>query len=320
MPSRTDLNGASFRVLRFVCFALLLVFLPAVCVKNAVAVKDSRFGTVASPVKLAFPPQRLTEIGTTQLHGIIDAAELADLRWPTFVKYRTEVRDFYDSCDGALPWMRDLRPTPQALAIVQLLRTADREGLNPEDYDGPRWDDRIRALEQSTPVPESDLVRFDLALTVSAMRYVSDLHLGRVNPRLFHFELDIDHTNFDLSEFLRQRLVDASDEDIATAIEAVEPPFPAYHRTLNALRTYLELARRDDGELLPVLRKAIRPGDSYLGLLRLRELLALLGDLPEGEKDIVSPVYQGALVTAVIEFSAAARSGAEWPDRCGDTQ
>ncbi len=114
--------------------------------------------------------------------------------------------------------------------------------MNPEDYDGSRWDGRIRALEQSNPVPESDLVRFDLALTVSAMRYVSDLHLGRVNPRLFHFEPDIDHTNLDLSEFLRQRLVGASDEDISTAIEAVEPPFPTYHRTLNALRTYLELA------------------------------------------------------------------------------
>lgn len=302
MASRTDRNGANLCDLRFVCFALLLMFLPTVCVKNAMAVEDARFGAVASPVKLAFRPQQLTEIGTTQLHAMIDAAELTDLRWPKFVKYRTEVRDFYDSCDGALPWMRDLRPTPQALAIIQLLRTADREGLNPEDYEGPRWDGRIRALEQSNPVPESDLVRFDLALTVSAMRYVSDLHLGRVNPRLFHFELDIDHTNFDLSDFLRQTLVAASDEDIASAIEAVEPPFPTYHRTLNALRTYLELARRDDGELLPVPRKAIRPGDSYTGLPRLRELLALLGDLPEKEKNVVSPVYQGALVTALKGF------------------
>ena len=63
-----------------------------------------------------------------------------------------------------------------------------------------------------TPVPESDLVRFDLALTVSAMRYISDLHLGRVNPRLFHFELDFDLTNLDLSEFLQHQLVNASDD------------------------------------------------------------------------------------------------------------
>jgi len=187
----------------------------------------------ASPVKMASAPQQLTAIGKTQLHAIVDAAELADLRWPTFAEYGSEVRELYDSFDGALPWMRASRPTSQALAIIQLLKDADREGLNPEDYDGPRWDSRMSAFEQPSPAPESDLVRFDVALTVSAMRYVSDLHLGRVNPRLFHFELDIDHTHFDLSEFLRQILVNASDID--TTIEAVEPPFPTYHRTLNAL-------------------------------------------------------------------------------------
>lgn len=107
------------------------------------------------------------------------------------------------------------------------------------------------------------------------MRYISDLHLGRVNPRRFHFELDIDHTNFDLSEFLQQQVVNAS--DVGGVIAAVEPPFPTYQRILTALRTYLELARRDDGELLPAPRTAIKPGDAYPGLPRLMRLLVLLG-------------------------------------------
>ncbi len=135
------------------------------------------------------------------------------------------------------------------------------------------------------------------------MRYISDLHLGRVNPRLFDSELDMDHTSFDLSEFLRDRLVNASETDIETAIEGIEPPFPTYRRTLNALRTYLELSRRDDGELLPVPRQAIRPGDAYAGLPRLARLLVLLGDLPETEKEVEPPVvYQGALVAGVKSF------------------
>ncbi|MGA8310924.1 MAG: L,D-transpeptidase family protein, partial [Terriglobales bacterium] len=241
--------------------------------------------------------------GKTQLHAIVDSAELADLFWPNFAKYRSEARGLYDSFGGALPWISGSRPTLQALAIIQVLKGADREGLNPEDYDGPRWDNRTGVLQQPSPASESDLIRFDVALTVSAMRYVSDLHLGRVNPRLFHLELDIDHTSFDLSEFLRQNLVSASDID--TAIDAVEPPFPTYRRTLNTLRTYLELARRDDGALLPVPRKAIRPGDSYAGVPRLIRLLVLLGDLTEEEKEkdvVPSALYQGALVTAVKRF------------------
>ena len=303
MPSRTGRNGAGPRDLPLVTFALLLVFLPAGQVGNAVQGSTSRSGDRASPLKIVAAPQQLSGIGKTQLHAIVDSAELADLFWPNFAKYRSEARGLYDSFGGALPWISGSRPTLQALAIIQVLKGADREGLNPEDYDGPRWDNRTGVLQQPSPASESDLIRFDVALTVSAMRYVSDLHLGRVNPRLFHLELDIDHTSFDLSEFLRQNLVSASDID--TAIDAVEPPFPTYRRTLNTLRTYLELARRDDGALLPVPRKAIRPGDSYAGVPRLIRLLVLLGDLTEEEKEkdvVPSALYQGALVTAVKRF------------------
>jgi murein L,D-transpeptidase YcbB/YkuD len=305
LPSRTGRNRASLRDFPLFCFVLLFVLLPGGQLGNAVEGSTSRSGDAASLLKMDSPPQQLSEIGKTQLHAILDGAELADLRWPNFAKYRSQVRELYDSSDGALLWIVASRPTAQALAIIQVFKSADREGLNPEDYDGPRWDNRTSVLQQSNPASESDLIRVDVALTVSAMRYVSDLHLGRVNPRLFHWELDVDHTSFDLSEFVRQNLVGASDID--TAIEAVEPPFPTYRRTLNALGTYLERARRDDGERLPVPPRAIRPGDYYAGMPRLIRLLVLLGDLAEEEekkeKDAGPPVlYQGALVTAVKRF------------------
>jgi L,D-transpeptidase YcbB len=281
--------------LRVVSVVLMLVFLPPGGATGAV--KEGRLGpTAASSV-----PQSLSETGKTQLNAILDAAELADLRWSSFGTYRIDVRKFYDAFNASLPWTRESRPRSQAVAMIQLLKDAENEGLNPEDYDGPRWDGRISTLQQPDPAPESELVRFDVALTVSAMRYISDLHLGRVNPRRFHFELDIDHTNVDLSEFLQQQVVDAS--DVGSVIAAVEPPFPIYQRTLHALRTYVDLARRDDGEFLPVPRKAIKPGDAYSGLPRLCRLLVLLGDLPEKEKDVSSStLYQGALVKAVTRF------------------
>lgn len=279
---------------------MFLVVPPASAGRNTV--NTSSLGAATPFVTTASSaPQQLTATGKTQLRAIVNAAELTDLRWPTFGKYQREVRELYDSFDEALPWVQEFRPTSQALSSIQLLKNADSEGLSSEDYDGPRWDSRISALEQASPASESDLVRFDVALTVSIMRYVSDLHLGRVNPRLDHFELDIDHTNFDLSNFLRENLVSASDFD--TAIQAAEPPFPTYRRTLIALRTYLELARRDNGELLPVPRRAVKTGDAYTGLPRLIQLLVLLGDLPAQEKDVVPPtVYQGAVVTAVKRF------------------
>jgi murein L,D-transpeptidase YcbB/YkuD len=69
------------------------------------------------------------------------------------------------------------------------------------------------------------------------------------------------------------------------------------------LQNYLELARRDDGEVLPSPRHVIQPGNSYSGVPRLVSLLTLLGDFPNA--DAKAPrrmIYEGSLVDAVKHF------------------
>jgi hypothetical protein len=63
------------------------------------------------------------------------------------------------------------------------LKHADEKGLRVEDYDGPLWDTRLDEFTGSKSSSETDEIGFDVALTVSTMRFLSDLHLGRVNPR-----------------------------------------------------------------------------------------------------------------------------------------
>ncbi len=245
-------------------------------------------------------PQRLSGEGTAKLRAILEAGVLPDLRWAGFQNYQTEAQEFYIAFDHTLPWLRDSEPTPQAIAIIRALQRAETKGLRPEDYDGPRWDQRIESLQKTRHGPESDLVRFDVALTVSAMRYISDLHIGRVNPRLFHFGLDIDRRQFDLSEFLRSELVDA--KDVGAVLDSVEPPFPAYHRTIVALNRYLELAHQDDGKSLPVPEGVVKPGDSYAGVEQLVKRLQLVGDFPPNQEAPLSGIYRGSLVDAVKHF------------------
>ena len=102
-------------------------------------------------------------------------------------------------------------------------------------------------------------MKFDLALTVCAMRYISDLHIGKVNPKHLDFAFDEESKKYDLAEFLKDRVVGAA--DVAGVLAQVEPPYPGYRRTVQALQTYTALARKDDGELLPPVKKAIAPGD-----------------------------------------------------------
>ena len=182
--------------------------------------------------------------------------------------------------------------------MITILKQADTKGLDPEDYDGTLWSARIGKLRSAST---TDLAHFDLALTVSVMRYLSDLHLGRVNPRYFHFGFDVEHNKYDLSHFVRERLV--SSPDVEAPLATAEPPFGGYRRTEKALRLYLQLAQRDDGERLTIPMRPVVLGDRYSGTKRLQRLLCLLGDLQaDACLADAGDVYTSLLADGVTHF------------------
>jgi len=252
--------------------------------------------------KSAAPPQQLSAEGQASLRAIIQAGNLADLRWPDFSDYDKHVQKFYESYGYSLPWVREGKPAAQAQQVIALLLQAEQKGLSAEDYDGPRWADRLAKLKPAAPQPsEADAVRFDVALTVCVMRYISDLHIGKVNPKHFDFGLDVEAKKYNLPEFLNEHVVDAP--DVAGVLAQVEPPYPGYRRTMQALHTYLEVAKEYDEKPLPATQKTIAPGDSYAGVPQLTRLLQLVGDLPAGANvPADGTVYQGPLVEAVKNF------------------
>jgi len=235
---------------------------------------------------------------SSQLRGIASAGHLPELRWPDFSDYRGHVQNFYEPSSYAPAWIRDGHTTPQALAVIELLKHADSEGLDPEDYDGPRWADRLARLQKARDA--SQVAIFDAAVTICLMRYISDRHIGKINPEHFKFGLSVEAKKYNLPGFLRERLVNG---DVKTELAQIGPPFAAYKRTLEALRQYAQLAREDDGEKLRVSNKPIAPGSPYDGTRRLARLLRLLGDLPTNAAiSDDSNLYEGALVEAVKHF------------------
>jgi murein L,D-transpeptidase YcbB/YkuD len=267
-----------------------LLLLAIGCLVAVAAALGSQVATTADPS---------SEFAST-LRQIAAAGQLSDLRWPDFSDYRIHVTNFYDAANYAPAWLNNNEPTQQAQTLIDVLKQADAKGLNAEDYDGSRWADRLARLRQS-PSP-ADRARFDAALTVCVMRYVSDLHIGRVNPQHFKFNLDVSAKKYDLPAFLRDKLIHGA--DVRAELDQVEPPFAGYKRTQLALQQYMELSRQDNGEQLPVPAKPVDPGGTYGGVPRLTRLLRLLCDLPDGAVAENSSVYNGPLVDAVKHFQA----------------
>ena len=252
----------------------------------------------------------LSPQGVAALQATVESGHLQDLRWPDFSDYRAHIRDFYDPAGYGLGWVHGSPASPQvtsqAMAVITLLEAADNKGLHAEDYDGPRWPDRLARLRQTNPPPtEDDLGRFDLALTVSLMRYISDLHIGKVNPRHFNFGLDIEHKKYKLQDLIRQKIINS--QDPGAVLAQVEPQFAGYRRTVQAVQAYLALEKQGDGEPITVPATPVHPGDPYISVPQLAQRLALLGDLPPNISPAVasgdSPAtYGGALVEAVKHF------------------
>lgn len=254
------------------------------------------------PAPSSGPPQTLSAEGQSSLRAIIEAGNLSDLRWPDFSDYGKHLKKFYDSYGYSLPWVRGMQPTAQARQVIAILQDAEQKGLSAEDYDGSRWAGRLAKLKPAAAQPsEADALRFDAALTVCVMRYISDLHIGKVNPKHFDFGYDVETKKYDLPDLLKGRVVDAADP--ASVLAQVEPPYPGYLRTIQALHRYLQIEKQYDGKPLPTVQKTIAPGSPYEGVPQLTKFLRLVGDLPvDATVPTDATVYEGPLVDAVKSF------------------
>jgi L,D-transpeptidase YcbB len=275
--------------------ALIALLLGFQC--TTVSSAQTQFATPGGSTGAELSPQAQAWMRET-----ISTGKFPESRWPDFSDYRKQISKFYELNGESLWWVRGMEPTPQARQVIAALLKADQKGLSADDYDGPRWNDRLAKLKPATSQPaEMDAIKFDVALTICAMRYISDLHIGKVNPKRFDFALNDESKRYDLPEFLKDHVVNAG--NVPDVLARVEPAYPGYRRTIGALQTYLELAQKDDGEQLPPVKKPIVPGDIYPGVPRLTRILRLVGDLPaDANIPEDSAIYQGALVNAVKNF------------------
>jgi len=244
--------------------------------------------------------QQLSDRGAVELQTMLNVAKLAALGDDRLVTFVGHAQQAYDSKNHHLLWVKRGQFTPQAREVLDRLEHADEKGLDPQDYDGRFGEFRFAPPEIPGHPSESDLIRLDISLTLAVMQYLFDVHRGRANPKPMAFVVEIGGTSLDLPSFVTQELVEARDP--RAAMEAVEPQFLGYRRTLSALQCYQNFLRQDSGAPLPDSAKPVEPGKQYPDAPRLRDLLLLLGDLPEARSPVAPDIYDTELSKAVERF------------------
>jgi len=232
-----------------------------------------------------------------ELRKLVRSGYLADLRWPDFADYRQSLESLYEASGYSPVWFANGRLSVQARALIAVIESASEKGLNPQDYDASKlseWADQLGSVTSA-----GGTARLDVGLSVAAMRYISALHSGRINPQRALFALARRDERLALSAFLRDHIL--LSQNVRQEIEGIEPPFPGYRRTEAVLVKYLAIEKNDVSKLPSRPRGNLKEGQAYGDLPALAARLALLGDLASPE-EVQGKIYRGPIVEAMKRF------------------
>jgi murein L,D-transpeptidase YcbB/YkuD len=233
------------------------------------------------------------------LKQIITAGNPAYLDWTRAPADRDRIDKLYAANGYRLLWSDGARPTAAAIALLQELRLAGERGLDPEDYPGNRLSYLLVELIDSPHAGVEQWALFDAGLSLAGVRFLSDLHFGRIDPASVGHNLSIARIPLDIAATLAQL---ATAVDIAAAVDALEPQFSHYRLLKQQLAHYRALADDDGINGLPALpARSLKPGAPYAGAAQLQRLLVALGDAPPVPQDSPAPQTLTPALTDALE-------------------
>ncbi len=248
------------------------------CMRETRSIAILRFRTaLLAAAVLLFASTALAQAPAEDaLKRIIEEGNPAYLDWSAAPRNRGQIGNLYEANGYRLLWSDGAKPTTAAISLLQQLRLAGERGLNPEDYPGNRL---AYLLNDLIDAPHSGIEQwalFDAGLSLAGMRFLSDVHWGRIDPASMGYGLSVGRIPLDIPTTLAHL---STAVDVAVAVDALEPQFSHYELLKKQLSHYRDLAGEPDLNDLPALpAKSLKPGDFYSGAAKLERLLVALGD------------------------------------------
>lgn len=212
-------------------------------------------------------------------------------------------RQFYERREFAPAWIEEAKPRPQMDALIDAIKAAHQEGLDPELYNAALLETRYREgskgfLSQKgfDPVQAGQM---DAWMTYLYMKYASDLadglsDLARADPTW-----KIKPEKFDPLIDLERAL---SEHRVAKSLGDLTPTDPQYQALRKVLSEYRELQKKGGWPSVPSQMK-VKPAQASAAVTVVARRLSTSGDYkgrvpPDGEKT----AYSDELREAVKRF------------------
>jgi L,D-transpeptidase YcbB len=199
-------------------------------------------------------------------------------------------------------WFDGAKPTSEAHLAVSLLAAAAEHGLEPKDYDADSLATGILLAALAFDTESVKIALLKQRLTAAMQRYLSDLYLGRVNPRRLHHNFTVPRrAPFDSASYLQNAV---ASQRLLEAAKALEPRLPLYKQLREALASYRKLVGHPAWQQ-PLPTSITKQPNS--GIAQLSQRLNALGDLAPTNvltTESTTAHYDGAIRDAVIAFQS----------------
>jgi murein L,D-transpeptidase YcbB/YkuD len=238
--------------------------------------------------------QEITAIITSQQHPY--------LMLSNFPNRTEDLESLYKMSNHQLLWLGTANAEKNITDALNLLAHAADHGLKSKNYDTETLRQKLPSALKLKPDAYQESALYDTALSISLLRFLHDLHYGRVNPQGINFNLKLREKKLiDLPLLIKNSL---TQNTLAELPQSVEPKFKQYQKLKQALAHYRELAATAPPFKLSI-EKTLRPGDTHPQIAELRRFLVTVGDLPDdkaaGNAEKPS-LYTDAIAAGVKRF------------------
>lgn len=262
---------------------------------------SARPGAASLVVSVAIVASAAT-VADTRIDAIVAEKIAADGRSTTTLRDDSWLAQVYSPAQPGPVWFTRDAPRPALTVALRELRSASDRGLTLEDYDVAALERAVRSATAADSRPEV-VANADVAVTTAMLRFLSDLHFGRVSPREVapHYR-----TSAKDARFVAELRGAAGSDRLVALIDAAEPAFPVYARLKQTLAHYRKLAAKPAPALPPLDsgQSKVVVNDMYTGAPALHDLLIRLGDLPTDTQRSAESRFTTDLAAAVKRFQS----------------
>lgn len=178
------------------------------------------------------------------------------------------------------------------IAFLESLKNANAEGLFPEDYNLSK----LKEFEEKFLLFPDKKEEFHNLLTVSYIKYVSDLKNGKVNPKEIYTDWEIKHKEIKPDSLL---LLALKKQKIDSTIESCKPQNKMYLGLKKALQVLSEMPK---DSFAPInLKSKILFGKKNNLLPLIKQRLRFWGDLDKKDT-LTNDLFNKATKEAIIKF------------------